>query len=316
MSNEKDLDWLARNVNVWPEGKNFICYSRDHGYAIFYEHDKNCANWFTKDQWLARRAELQNKPSFADHPDAKCFFQHENGVWSKNIESHDMGIDAIGWRNKYQSLRADYGWLDVGKGEVLGDWRDTLEKRPSELQVCKAKVVGSDKVIECDVTYEVSGNKVIMHGTDMSEQAVTEIIQELPAVTPEFKPSIEDANRLAQEFKLFTSIEDSQEQDMQQDNGWFERGELPSVGERCVLHTAENNGEQVMFIGVTSDGHPIFETVQKRVFVERGEYKFTPIRTERELAIDRMQSDIAERWANCEELAKHLVDKGWVKESK
>jgi hypothetical protein len=38
----------------------------------------------------------------------------------------------------------------------------------------------------------------------------------------------------AQEFKPFTSIEDNKEQDMQQDNGWFERGEFPPAGTVCA----------------------------------------------------------------------------------
>lgn len=137
MSNETDLDWLARNVHAWPAGDHQPwCYVYWKGGQRAVSGNcitviQPCVRVEMSD-WLARRAELQNKPSFSDHPDAKCFFQHENGVWSKNIESHDMGIDAIGWRNKYQSLRADYGWLDVGEGEVIGDWRDTLEKRPEQ----------------------------------------------------------------------------------------------------------------------------------------------------------------------------------------
>lgn len=57
-------------------------------------------------------------------------------------------------------------WLSTGesciacRGKLLGDWRDTLERR-----------------------------------------------------TEEFKPSIEEANRLAQEFKPFTSIEDNQDRE-------------------------------------------------------------------------------------------------------
>lgn len=65
-----DLDWLARNVHEWPEtpvmitpggpmlkhGATFYpdrCLMRDH-FGLEY-----C---FAKSDWLARRAELQNKP--------------------------------------------------------------------------------------------------------------------------------------------------------------------------------------------------------------------------------------------------------------
>ena len=70
MSNETDLDWLARNVHVWPAGDHQPwCYVyMAHGGVM-----KAAGNFLdavakptmiTIDQWLARRAELQNKPSW------------------------------------------------------------------------------------------------------------------------------------------------------------------------------------------------------------------------------------------------------------
>ena len=70
MSNETDLDWLARNVHVWPAGDHQPwCYV----YMVAGGAMKASGNFLdavaypiriTKDQWLARRAELQNKPSW------------------------------------------------------------------------------------------------------------------------------------------------------------------------------------------------------------------------------------------------------------
>lgn len=117
------LDWLARNVHEWPEGKNFVCYSRDHGYAIFHEHDKNCAEWFTRQQWLDRRAELQGKPSWEDAPEwAQWLCQRDSGSWL--------------WCSGKPTL-ADNEWYGefaqaTPAEEVLGDWRDTLERRPED----------------------------------------------------------------------------------------------------------------------------------------------------------------------------------------
>ena len=70
MSNETDLDWLARNVHVWPAGDHQPwCYVyMAHGGVM-----KAAGNFLdavakptmiTIDQWLSRRAELQNKPSW------------------------------------------------------------------------------------------------------------------------------------------------------------------------------------------------------------------------------------------------------------
>ena len=158
MSNETDLDWLARNVHVWREGANYVCVNHTDGGHVFHEHNRNCAIWFTKDQWLARRAESQNKPSWASAPEWAnwiaqspicfgsgiwCFFSGEptnkvNGIWSCSVGKSLTGRTGL----------------------ILGHWRDTLEKRPEE-----------------------------------------------------FKPSIEEANKLSQEFKQFTSIEDNQDRE-------------------------------------------------------------------------------------------------------
>ena len=98
---------------------------------------------------------------------------------------------------------------------------------------------------------------------------------------------------------------------------WHKNGELPPAGTWCTLHAKENNGEEVMFIGVTSCNSPVFETVQDMIFVERGEFRFSPLRTERDKAIDEMHRII-------EESNKHgvreqlgvLYDAGMYKEVK
>lgn len=128
MSNETDLDWLARNVHVWREGANYVCVNHTDGGHVFHEHNRNCAIWFTKDQWLARRAELQNKPT--EWPKrANWLAQNGGGEWAFYSDSAD---------NPPQN-RPDGNWYsdDVEvkfchPGEVLGDWRDTLEKRQEQ----------------------------------------------------------------------------------------------------------------------------------------------------------------------------------------
>ena len=63
MSNETDLDWLARNVHEWPEGKHEVLVRRPRNVdELIWSSVLSNAGWITKDQWLARRAELQNKP--------------------------------------------------------------------------------------------------------------------------------------------------------------------------------------------------------------------------------------------------------------
>ena len=85
-----------------------------------------------KAEWLARRSELQNKPSWADFREcAKFMAQDSDGAWlAFEIEPTPQSLiwnAKRGWRG--------YAYKDTpyNRGEVLGDWRDTLEKRPADL---------------------------------------------------------------------------------------------------------------------------------------------------------------------------------------
>ena len=155
-----DLDWLARNMHVWPAGHQGWCYvisNRDgtKGVATSLIGQVDCP-WvrIEKQEWLARRAELQNKPSW-----------DLSGSWSKYL-AQDMDGEWK-WLGENPALGDEYWTADElrsqCKGVVIGNWYDTLEKRPEQ-------------------------------------------------------------------FKPFTSIEDNQDQKMKQDDGWFERGDLPPVG--------------------------------------------------------------------------------------
>lgn len=134
MNNETDLDWLARNVHVWPEGKRkvLVCYPRNVN-ALIWSCVSSNTGWVTKEQWLARRAELQNKPGWADFGEsAKFMAQDSDGAWMA------FEIEPAANYHVWSSTRGWCGYAREGRdrcrGEVLGDWRDTLEKRPEEFQ--------------------------------------------------------------------------------------------------------------------------------------------------------------------------------------
>lgn len=133
---EDDLTWLARNLHAWP---GEITFPIDHELfkagAQFYTYYVSLISVFTsrrvnfnKAQWLARRAELQNKPSFADHSDAKCFVQDGYGNWLKNTLTSSAEVISDFWR----ATPSD-GFVFICAGTILGDWRDTLEQRPADL---------------------------------------------------------------------------------------------------------------------------------------------------------------------------------------
>jgi hypothetical protein len=123
-----DLDWLARNVHVWPEGKREVLVCRPRNVdTLIWSYVLSDAGWITKAQWLTLRAELQNKPSWEGAPDwAEWLHQDGCGEWEFS-EGKPTPYDGL-WLGEpcKRSLRAKVG-------EVLGDWRDTLEKRPVDL---------------------------------------------------------------------------------------------------------------------------------------------------------------------------------------
>ena len=129
-----DLDWLARNVHVWPAGDHQPwCYVyMAHGGVM--KAAGNFLDAVAKPtmiaiyQWLARRAELQNKPSWKDAPEwAVCIVQDRLGNWYFCSDTPNNGGGE--WSDEY--VRKS---LIANGGVVLGDWRDTLEKRPEQAE--------------------------------------------------------------------------------------------------------------------------------------------------------------------------------------
>jgi len=128
-----DLDWLARNVHVWVPNELLRMKPCDNGNGTFR------ASWcysgdggFTKDQWLARRAELQNKPGWSEFRESANYMaQDSDGAWRafecEPTPSSHIWNARHGWRGY-----ANIDDLKSPKGEILGDWRDTLEKRPEQ----------------------------------------------------------------------------------------------------------------------------------------------------------------------------------------
>lgn len=272
MSNETDLDWLARNVHKWPDKTPHVVMEGDdlfeHG-AMFCESHvvvNAGTTWqpliVCRQQWLARHAELQNKPSWKDAPaQAAHMAQEPHGVWTFFADQPFNPSQAHndGWR--FDGFQA---WSSNVRGEVLGDWRDTLDRRPEK-----------------------------------------------------FKPSNEDANRLAQEFNPFTSIEDNQEQEMKQDNGWFERGELPPVGVECEMKRIDGRWQKAVTVGKDSGGRMVCELNDNGVFYASASAasRFRPIRTERDKLI-RLIKTLRNTLRSDGEVADTILAAGFKLETK
>ena len=123
-----DLTWLARNVHKWPD--------RSCGYINIMEikgvYHPSWSRYsgdgkFSKRQWLARRAELQNKPSWEDAPEwAQWLSQDSLGRWLWH--ERKPRADDVRFKPRRGVFHVEC------TGEALGSWRDTLERRPDEVK--------------------------------------------------------------------------------------------------------------------------------------------------------------------------------------
>ena len=129
-----DLDWLARNVYVWVHGQEYTYVMKDQdenrSVSVFAYH--SFYSKFSRYQWLARRAELQNKPSWNDLPDwAMWISQDASGNWWIYETEPKSILDCRGgshWSCNDGSCESLLNY----SGEVIGDHLDTLEKRPEQ----------------------------------------------------------------------------------------------------------------------------------------------------------------------------------------
>ena len=131
---EDDLTWLAMNVHEWPTGDTFIGrILKDGVYSVTSVAGipTSFVNWFTIDQWIERRSKMQNKPSWDDAPGwANWLCQRDDGMWFWCVE--EPRLSENGWETRHEA-RAAYPSGDQIPEYVLGDWRDTLERRPVDL---------------------------------------------------------------------------------------------------------------------------------------------------------------------------------------
>lgn len=181
MSNETELNWLARNVHVWPEGKCevFVCWPRNVD-TLIWSSVLSDTGRITKAQWLARRAELQNKPSWSEIQDwVNWIMQSSTGLWFGS--DREPEIDVVAGHSFVNPSSFRLG-VTFGDGEVLGDWRDTLEKRPEQdefepfVSVEDAKIT----IMQSDGDVKNFGG-IISRSLPLKEDAAT---AKQPSITP------------------------------------------------------------------------------------------------------------------------------------
>ena len=134
-----ELTWLVRitggQLEPWCE---YIARDGENSWACTRTLDRERV-WFTRAQYLERKEELQNKPRWEDHPDAKCIAQNSTKCWVKNVVTDEVVISQGLWVNADHITRDNsQSWRIICTGEVIGDWRDTLERRPADLTIQQA----------------------------------------------------------------------------------------------------------------------------------------------------------------------------------
>jgi hypothetical protein len=85
------------------------------------------APFCTREEFEARKAERQNKPDWKDLPDwAQWLAQNESGVWHWFQNKPLNGFTGF-------NSGGSCGYANTGK--VIGDWRNTLERRPETTEI-------------------------------------------------------------------------------------------------------------------------------------------------------------------------------------
>ena len=95
-------------------------------------------------------------------------------------------------------------------------------------------------------------------------------------------------NRHEEIFETFASIEDSKEQEMKQDNEWFERGELPPVGKVCLYVVSDRLSAEVEITAHAKFGLCFVEvgkSGENYVSKTAELHRFRPIPTERDVLL-------------------------------
>ncbi len=315
MSMEDDLDWLARNVHEWEEDWTHVRECPVHHEAKWMASlspNAEYKDWRTKQQWLARRAELQNKPSWGSHEFA-VIAQGGNGYWyGSNVSEEKFG-------HEESFCITGTGWNYICDGIDLGDWRDTLERRPADLSsaaVIKRLDEATQNVLAAvpalmDEKYSfepefmpvsVSNETVQLErpvavaGTGNGSAAESAFL--IGRVIDLLRTSVDhfSANELAELHQLCDAELTKRDAAVcggqkYLDAQWFERGELPPVGTVCLYVVSDRLSAEVEITAHAKLGLCFVQVGQSgESYVSKTAelHRFRPIRTEREVAIEEM----------------------------
>lgn len=126
----EDLKWLAENEHEWKEGALAVRRGELNRAEWFFDSEHPYSDSTTRPAWQAARDELSGKPGWDKAPEwARILVQSSIGNWffgdykdaKPRGESEWVAVGGSRWSNPF-------------RGRVLGDWRNTLERRPEPVE--------------------------------------------------------------------------------------------------------------------------------------------------------------------------------------
>lgn len=123
MNKKEQLNAIVRCYGEWPDDAVYALWHLEQVYFVRVgENFAASMKAFTRSEVEARKAELQNKPRWADAPAwANWLAQDSTGIWYWYAVMPTI-TGSRGFNGKSGTFLASVA------GNVIGDWRDTLEE--------------------------------------------------------------------------------------------------------------------------------------------------------------------------------------------
>jgi hypothetical protein len=118
---------------------------------------------YTRERWQAERERLQNKPKWEDAPEwITHLAQDKDGRWVWYPQAPITICES--WSHDRSTAPNGKPCMTASKGKVLGDWRDTLERRPTHIDsfenyTCQPDAHKSGENVDTSAPVNASGMK-------------------------------------------------------------------------------------------------------------------------------------------------------------